>query len=97
MMAEEPKSRFAPLYDVPFEEASVDVRCSFDVADKLGLGGPGAAFEEVTFAVAIQSPAPPARVSQLVAHAGRGCHAEQSLRKPIPVKTSVSLNGQGLT
>jgi hypothetical protein len=55
-------ARFAPLYDVPIQEASVEVRCSFDVADKLGLAGPGAAFEEVAFAVAIQSPASPERV-----------------------------------
>jgi organic hydroperoxide reductase OsmC/OhrA len=89
-------ARFAPLYEVPLEDASVEVRCSFDVADKLGLDGPGAAFEEVTFAVAIQSAAPPARVRQLIAHAERGCHAEQTLRQPIPVKTSVTLNGQSL-
>lgn len=87
---------FAPLYDVPLGDASVDIRLSFDVADKLGLAGPGAAFEDVAFIVAIQSPAPPARVQQLIAHAERGCHAEQTLRKPIPVRTSATLNGQPL-
>ena len=46
-------ARFAPLYDVPIEDASVEVRCSFDVSDKLGLDGPGAAFEEVAFGVAM--------------------------------------------
>ena len=89
-------ARFAPLYEVPIEDASVEVRCSFDVADKLGLDGPGAAFEEVAFAVAIQSPASPEQVRQLIAHAHRGCHAEQSLRNPIPLKTSGTLNGQSL-
>ena len=89
-------ARFAPLYEVPIEDARVDVRCSFDVADKLGLEGPGAAFEEVTFAVAIQSPAPPDRVRQLIVHAERGCHAEQTLRAPIPVRTSATHNGQAL-
>ena len=89
-------ARFAPLYDVPIEDAEVDVRCSFDVADKLGLDGPGAAFEEVTFAVAIQSPAPAEQVKKLIAHAERGCHAEQSLRQPIPGRTTGSLNGQPL-
>ena len=89
-------ARFAPLYEVPIEDASVEIRCGFDVADKLGLDGPGAAFDEVIFAVAIQSSAPPTRVQQLIAHAERGCHAEQSFRKSIPVKTSVTLNGQPL-
>jgi hypothetical protein len=89
-------ARFAPLYDVPIEDAEVDVRCGFDVADKLGLEGPGAAFDEVTFAVAIRSPAPPERVRHLVAHASRGCHAEQTIRKPVPVKTTATLNGEVL-
>ena len=74
----------------------MDVRCSFDVADKLGLGGSGAAFDEVVFAVAIQSPAPAEMVRKLIAHAERGCHAEQTLRKPIPVKTTARLNGEAL-
>jgi organic hydroperoxide reductase OsmC/OhrA len=81
---------------VPIEDAEVDVRCSFDVADKLGLEGPGAAFEEVAFAVTIQSPAPAEQVKKLIAHAERGCHAEQTLRQPIPVKTTARLNGQAL-
>ncbi len=86
-------ARFAPLYDVPIEDASVEVRCSFDVAEKLGLDGPGAAFEEVAFAVAVQSPASPEQVRRLIAHAERACHAEQSLRNAVPLRTSATLNG----
>lgn len=86
-------ARFAPLYDVPIEDASVDIRCTFDVADKLDLEGPGAAFEEVTLAVSVQSPAPPEAVRKLIAHAERGCHAEQSFRKPVTVRTTATLNG----
>jgi len=71
----------------------VDVRCTFDVADKLGLEGPGATFERVMFSVDIRSPAPPERVQALVLHAERGCHAEQSLRNPVTVTTTVRLNG----
>ena len=74
----------------------MDVRCTFDVADKLGLEGPGAAFENVTFAVAIQSPAPPDQVKKLIHHAERGCHAEQTLRAPSPVATTATLNGKKL-
>ena len=89
-------ARFAPLYDVPIEDAEVDVRSSFDVADKLGLEGPGAAFDEVTFALAIKSPAPAEQVRRLIAHAERGCHAEQTFRNPIPVHSVATLNGQAL-
>ena len=81
---------------MPIEDADVDVRCSFDVADKLGLDGPGAAFDEVTFAVSIQSSAPAEQVKKLVVHAERGCHAAQTIRKPIPVKTTARLNGEAL-
>lgn len=59
----------------------------------MGLEGPGAAFENVTFAVEIQSPASPEQVKQLIRHAERGCHAEQTFRKPIPVTTTTTLNG----
>lgn len=89
-------ARFAPLYDVPIENASVDIRCTFDVADKLDLPGPGAAFQEVALAVSVQSPAPPEAVRKLIAHAERGCHAEQSFRKPVPVRTIATLNGAPL-
>jgi hypothetical protein len=60
------------------------------------LDGSGAAFENVTFAVALQSPAPAEQVKRLIQHAERGCHAEQTFRKPIPVTTSAVLNGKQL-
>jgi hypothetical protein len=60
------------------------------------LEGSGAAFESVTFAIALQSPAPPEQVKRLIQHAERGCHAEQTMRKPIPVATSATLNGKKL-
>lgn len=81
---------------MPIEEGKVDVRCMFDVSDKLGLEGSGAAFENVTFAVALQSSAPADQVKRLIQHAERGCHAEQTIRKPIPVTTSATLNGKKL-
>jgi organic hydroperoxide reductase OsmC/OhrA len=81
---------------VPIEEGKVDVRCTFDVADKLGLEGSGAAFESVTFAVELQSSATPEQVKRLIEHAERGCHAAQTFRQPITVTTSATLNGKKL-
>ncbi len=60
----------------------------------MGLEGPGGAFESVSFAVSIQSSAPAEQVRKLIHHAERGCHAEQSFRKPIPVTTTATLNGK---
>ena len=81
---------------MPIEEGKVDVRCTFDVADKLGLEGPGAAFESVTFAVDLNSSASAEQVKRLIDHAERGCHAAQTFRRPIPVTTSATLNGKKL-
>ena len=78
------------------EDGKVDVRCTFDVSDKLGLDGPGAAFESVTFAVALQSAASADQVRRLIEHAERGCHAAQTFRNPIPVSTTATLNGKKL-
>lgn len=72
------------------------MRCSFDVAEKLGLEGPGAAFDSVSFIIDLQSPAPPEQVKKLIAHARRGCHAEQTFKVPVAVTASAKLNGQDL-
>ena len=81
---------------MPIEEGKVDIRCTFDVSDKLGLEGSGAAFESVTFAVALQSSAPPEQVKRLIQHAERGCHAGQTFRQTVPVTTTATLNGKKL-
>jgi len=44
----------------------------------------------------VRSPAPAARVRQLVAHADRGCHSPQSLRAEVPVRLLARLNGDEL-
>ena len=62
----------------------------------MGLEGPGAAFESVSFAVSIKSSAPEEQVRKLIVHAERGCHAGQTFRKPIPVTTTATLNGKKL-
>ncbi len=56
----------------------------------------GAAFESVSFAVSIKSSAPEEQVRKLILHAERGCHADQTFRKPIPVTTTATLNGKKL-
>jgi len=66
------------------------------VADKFDLEGPGAAFDSVALKVDIRSPAPPEQVRKLIQHARRGCHAEQTLRNPIPITATAVLNGDTL-
>lgn len=74
----------------------MDVRGRFNPADKLGLEGPGGAFEQVAAVLEVRSPAPAERVAALVAHAERGCHSSQSLRAAVPVRLLARLNGNDL-
>jgi hypothetical protein len=86
-------ARFAPLYEVEIRDATADVRGRFSPADKLGLEGPGGAFQEMAVVLEVRSPAPLGRVRELVAHAERACHAAQSLRVAVPVRLLTRLNG----
>jgi organic hydroperoxide reductase OsmC/OhrA len=82
---------------VPIEEAEVDVRATFSVADKYDMGGPPGAFQQVTFDLKVQSSAPESQVKQLITHAERACHAAQTFRAPVPVELRATLNGEALT
>jgi hypothetical protein len=89
-------ARFAPLYEVPINEASADVRATFRNTAKYAVDDAPPWFEQVTIALVVESPAAPDQVSQLVAHAERACHAAQSLRHGVPVSLSTRLNGAPL-
>jgi organic hydroperoxide reductase OsmC/OhrA len=89
-------AKFSPLYNVPIEEAEVDVRANFSVADKYDLGGPPGAFQQVTFDLKVSSSAPDSQVAKLIIHAERACHAAQTFRAPVPVELKATLNGEAL-
>jgi len=89
-------ARFAPLYQVPIQDASADVRGTFRNTAKYGVDDAPAYFESVTIALAIESPAPREQVRQLVDHAERACHAAQTLRHGVPVQLQAEHNGRPL-
>lgn len=89
-------ARFAPLYDVPVDDATADVRATFFNTEKYGVDDAPAHFEEVQVRLSIDSPAPAAAVARLAAHAERACHAAQSLRHPVPVTLAATHNGTPL-
>ncbi len=86
-------ARFAPLYEVPVQDATTDVRGSFRNTEKYDVDDAPPYFEEVTIALAIESGAPREQVEKLVRHAERACHAAQTLRHGVPVRLSATLNG----
>jgi organic hydroperoxide reductase OsmC/OhrA len=86
-------ARFAPLYDVPIDDATADVRATFRNTEKYDVDDAPPYFEEVVIKLEIASPASAEQVQRLAAHAERACHAAQSLRHPIPVTLETTLNG----
>ena len=87
-------ARFAPLYEVPIDDAAADVRATFFNTEKYDVDDAPPYFEEVTIKLKVETMAAPGQVQALVRHAERACHAAQSLRHPIPVRLTAELNGQ---
>lgn len=84
--------------DVQIDAAEMELRGTFPVAGKYGVEDDDrAAFEDVTYTVEVESPAPPDRVRALLEKAERFCHAAQSLRNPVPVTALYRLNGSDLS
>lgn len=89
-------ARFAPLYDVPIDDASADVRGTFRNTEKYDVDDAPPYFEKVTIALTVASPAPAEQVQRLVVHAERACHAAQTLRHGVDVTLAATLNGEAL-
>jgi len=85
-------ARFAPLYAVPIEDASADVRATFRNTEKYDVDDAAPYFDQVDIKLDVVSSASPEQVKKLVMHAERACHAAQSLSHAIPVRLSASLN-----
>jgi hypothetical protein len=86
-------ARFAPLYEVPVEDASADVRATFRNTEKYDVDDAPAYFEQVVINLSVETTAPAENVARLVAHAERACHAAQSLMHAIPVRLEATVNG----
>lgn len=81
---------------MPIQDAVADVRASFRNTEKYDVDDAPAYFEEVTIALSVVSSAAGEHVRKLVTHAERACHAAQSLRHPVPVRLTATLNGDAL-
>jgi hypothetical protein len=86
--------RFASVEDVPLAAASMDLRADFPTAPRYDPDAGSSAMKELRYTLIVDSPAPREDVLRLVRRAEANCHAEQSLREPIPVRPSLRLNGE---
>lgn len=89
-------AQFAPQFDVEIEEASVDLRATFDSARKYGLPGPGTHFTNVAIRLDIRSGNDPAKIKSLLKHAEMGCHAARSFQEVVPVTLQATLNRESV-
>ena len=81
---------------MPIDDASADVRATFQNTEKYDVDDAPPYFEQVTIALTVESPAPAEQVSKLITHAERACHAAQTLRHGVPVTLAAKLNGAAL-
>jgi len=76
----------------------MDLRAQFPNDLKYDLdGSQSSAMEELRYTLLVESPAPRDDVLRIARRAEANCHAEQSLRNPVPVYPVLQLNGEEIS
>jgi hypothetical protein len=87
-------TRYASQLDIEIEEAEMDIRMTYDSRGKLLLADVSPGCRDLTYVFKIQSPAPSAKIQELLAMIEKGCHTINSLKTPVPVSGRLVHNGQ---
>ena len=88
---------YARILNIPIEAVSVKVTGSLDPRGFFGVADVPAGFREVSFTVEITSPAPPEAIDRLIAAVNEHCPVLDTLRRPLPVTGTYSLNGEAIS
>lgn len=86
-------TRAAAIHEVVVDDLRIDVRASFPVEWKYGLGDASSACNRLSYTLDVASPASAAQLAELLAWAERACHVVSSLREPVPVEVRLRRNG----
>jgi hypothetical protein len=89
-------TRYASQLDIEIEDAEMDIRMTYDTRGKLLLADVSPACRELTYIFKIQSPAPSAKVHEMLQLVEKGCHTINSLKTPVPVSGKLVHNGTEL-
>jgi hypothetical protein len=89
-------TRYASQLDIEIEDAEMDIRMTYDTRGKLLLADISPGCRELTYVFKIRSPAPSAKIQELLALIEKGCHTINSLKNPVPVLGKLIHNGQEL-
>jgi hypothetical protein len=84
------------MMKVAIDKARVYVTARFKVEGSVLAQTVRATLDDVQTRLEVESNAPPDRVAGVVRNAENGCFVMQALLNPVPVSSTVALNGSGL-
>ncbi|MFT4039353.1 MAG: OsmC family protein [Thermomicrobiales bacterium] len=84
---------YARVLGIPLDGVAVIAEGRLDLRGFFGVADVPAGFSDVTYTVAIDSPADPADVQRLIAAVNKHCPVLEILQQPVPVTGSYRLNG----
>ena len=85
---------YARLLGIPIDGVRVRAEGRLDLRGFFGVADVPAGFHDVTYDVAIDSPAPAADVARLIATVNNRCPVLDILQQPLAVTGSYTLNGE---
>jgi hypothetical protein len=88
--------RYGHMMKVAIDKARVYVTAHFKVEGSVLAQTVRASLDRVNTRLEVESPESPDRVAGVIRNAENGCFVMQALLNPVPVASSVLLNGQGL-
>jgi uncharacterized OsmC-like protein len=88
---------YARVLGIPLNGVSVQVEGRLDLRGFFGVADVPAGFQDVSFTVEIDSPAPADEVARLVTAVNAHCPVLDILRQPVRVEGSYRLNGDPLS
>jgi uncharacterized OsmC-like protein len=85
---------YARVLDIPLNGVAVSAEGKLDLRGFFGVADVPAGFQNVTFTVDVDSPAPPEDVARLVEAVNAHCPVLDILKQPLVVQGEVRLNGE---
>ncbi|MFL5760097.1 MAG: OsmC family protein [Thermomicrobiales bacterium] len=88
---------YARILGIPLNGVTIRTEGRLDLRGFFGVAEVPAGFQDVTFAVDIDSPAAPEEIAKLVSEVNAHCPVLDILRQPVAVAGSYQQNGKPLT
>ncbi len=89
-------TRYGEMMKIGVNHAKVSVRARFRTTGSVLQETIEASTLDFEVKIEVDSDAPPERVAALIRNAEAGCYVMQAIRNPVPVTTTVDLNGEAL-